>query len=295
MPATTTPPLPPVDPEADRLIGDLFNRYPEARYRITQLAFVQEHALTEAQNRIQRLEWELQQAQQAAQQAQQQQRSGSAAVSSAACSAAPARRRRQQGGPGPAWNQGQRTGSELPAGRATAATIRAELPAGHVPALGLRLPGFGADHRGRRRRRPGRRQCADEPVLRLARHGRRVRRRFGGGAAEAPGARRRARPTRAIRRTVPAPAGRGGSRAMSTTAPGTPRATISPRGPTTAAEAIPAGTRAAAALGRRFTDLTGGRLVLGDRASSCAGRTRLRQFRINLRNSAFAVKPVSLV
>ena len=58
VPATTTPALPPVDPEADRLIGDLFNRYPEARYRITQLAFVQEHALAEAQNRIQRLEWE---------------------------------------------------------------------------------------------------------------------------------------------------------------------------------------------------------------------------------------------
>ena len=72
VPATAAPPLPPVDPEADRLIGDLFTRYPAARYRITQLAFVQEHALNEAQNRIQRLEWELQQAQQAAQQAQQQ-------------------------------------------------------------------------------------------------------------------------------------------------------------------------------------------------------------------------------
>ncbi|HET6198679.1 MAG TPA: DUF2076 family protein, partial [Acetobacteraceae bacterium] len=51
VPATTTAPLPPVDVEADRLIGDLFTRYPAARYRITQLAFVQEHALTEAQNR----------------------------------------------------------------------------------------------------------------------------------------------------------------------------------------------------------------------------------------------------
>ena len=77
VPATTTPALPPVDPEADRLIADLFGRYPEARYRITQLAFVQEHALAEAQNRIQRLEWELQQARQVAQQAQQQLGSGS--------------------------------------------------------------------------------------------------------------------------------------------------------------------------------------------------------------------------
>jgi hypothetical protein len=63
--------LPPIDREADAFIGTAFSQYPEARYRITQLAFVQEHALVEAQNRIQRLEWELQQAQQAAQQAQQ--------------------------------------------------------------------------------------------------------------------------------------------------------------------------------------------------------------------------------
>ena len=69
----TTQPLPPVDPEADRLIADLFNRYPSARYRLAQLAFVQEHALTEAQNRMQRMESELQQARQA----QQQQQSGS--------------------------------------------------------------------------------------------------------------------------------------------------------------------------------------------------------------------------
>ncbi len=56
-------PLPPIDPEADRLIADLFARNPEARYRITQMAFLQEHALVEAQNRINRLQWELQQRQ----------------------------------------------------------------------------------------------------------------------------------------------------------------------------------------------------------------------------------------
>jgi uncharacterized protein len=78
VPATTTQALPPVDPEADRFIADLFSRYPEARYRITQLAFVQEHALAEAQNRLQRMDWEVQQARQQAQQApQQQQPSGS--------------------------------------------------------------------------------------------------------------------------------------------------------------------------------------------------------------------------
>ncbi|MCW8085091.1 DUF2076 domain-containing protein [Sabulicella glaciei] len=57
------PNLPPVDPEADRLIGELFSRHPEARYRLTQTAFVQEHALVQAQNRIQELEWELEGAQ----------------------------------------------------------------------------------------------------------------------------------------------------------------------------------------------------------------------------------------
>jgi hypothetical protein len=55
-------PLPPVDREADALIAELFARYPEARYRVTQMAFVQEHALAEAQNRIARLQWELQNA-----------------------------------------------------------------------------------------------------------------------------------------------------------------------------------------------------------------------------------------
>lgn len=70
------PNLPPVDREADALIGDLFARHPEARYRITQTAFVQEAALVEAQNRIRRLEWELENARQQAQAAQQPSRGG---------------------------------------------------------------------------------------------------------------------------------------------------------------------------------------------------------------------------
>ncbi|MFN6955857.1 MAG: DUF2076 domain-containing protein, partial [Acetobacteraceae bacterium] len=61
------PNLPPVDPEADRLIADLFARHPEARYRITQAAFVQEAALIEANNRIQQLEWEVENARRQAQ------------------------------------------------------------------------------------------------------------------------------------------------------------------------------------------------------------------------------------
>jgi len=52
-------PLPPVEPAADAFIAELFAKYPEARFRLTQTAFVQEHALVQAQNRIQELEWEL--------------------------------------------------------------------------------------------------------------------------------------------------------------------------------------------------------------------------------------------
>jgi len=58
--------LPPIDPEADALIGELFARHPEARYRIAQMAFVQEHALAEAQNRIGQLQFQLASARQAA-------------------------------------------------------------------------------------------------------------------------------------------------------------------------------------------------------------------------------------
>ena len=57
------PALPPIDREADAFIAQQFQQYPEARYRITQTALVQEAAFAEAQNRIRRLEWELQQTQ----------------------------------------------------------------------------------------------------------------------------------------------------------------------------------------------------------------------------------------
>ena len=54
--------LPPMDRDADALLAELFTRHPEARYRISQLAFVQEQALAEAQNRLARMEWEMEQA-----------------------------------------------------------------------------------------------------------------------------------------------------------------------------------------------------------------------------------------
>jgi hypothetical protein len=63
----TAPTLPPIDPEADALIAELFTRYPTARYRLTQTAFVQEHALAEAQNRLRQMQAELEQARQQAQ------------------------------------------------------------------------------------------------------------------------------------------------------------------------------------------------------------------------------------
>ncbi len=58
VPATNAP-LPPVDPEADALIADLLARHPGARYRLAQMAFVQEHALAAAQSRIAELQAQL--------------------------------------------------------------------------------------------------------------------------------------------------------------------------------------------------------------------------------------------
>jgi uncharacterized protein len=50
--------LPPVDPQADALIGELLAKHPEARFRLTQTAFAQEALIVEMQNRMQQLEWE---------------------------------------------------------------------------------------------------------------------------------------------------------------------------------------------------------------------------------------------
>ena len=61
VPATSA--LPPIDREADALLADLFQRFPEARYRVTQYAFVQEHALAEAQNTIRQLQAQVTQVQ----------------------------------------------------------------------------------------------------------------------------------------------------------------------------------------------------------------------------------------
>jgi hypothetical protein len=53
------PNLPAIDPQADQFIAQEFQKYPEARYRVTQMAVVQEAALVQAQNRIQQLQFQL--------------------------------------------------------------------------------------------------------------------------------------------------------------------------------------------------------------------------------------------
>lgn len=49
------------DPEAERLIHELMERYPQTKYYVTQMAFFLEHAQAEAQNRIRELEHALEQ------------------------------------------------------------------------------------------------------------------------------------------------------------------------------------------------------------------------------------------
>ena len=82
VPTTQVAALPPVDRDADALIGQMFQRYPEAAYRMTQLAFVQEQGLIQAQNRVQQLEAQLAQAQRASQQQAQAPQGGGGFFSS---------------------------------------------------------------------------------------------------------------------------------------------------------------------------------------------------------------------
>ena len=66
VPTTTGQNLPPIDRDADALLAELFQKYPEARYRITQVAVVQEQALAAANQRMNAQQAELQRAQQQA-------------------------------------------------------------------------------------------------------------------------------------------------------------------------------------------------------------------------------------
>ena len=165
-----------------------------------RLAVVTEAALAESQNRIKRLEWELEQTRNAAQQAMQQagqqagqqgtqqgaqqgtqQRSGGFFSNIFGGAAAPQQARsrvcRRAHGARAAWGGGYQ-----PTIGAAAAAIRARLPARHVPAQRrLGLPGFRADHRRGRRWRHGRRQRADERLRAATIPAWRTESSFGGG------------------------------------------------------------------------------------------------------------------
>ncbi len=103
VPSTGTPPLPPVDAEADRLLSDLFTRYPESRYRVTQLAFVQEHAVAAAANQITQLQAQIAQMQQ---QMQQQTQSQQAAAPATAAPSPWGQQAQPQAQPQPAPSRG---------------------------------------------------------------------------------------------------------------------------------------------------------------------------------------------
>ena len=170
VPATTAPSLPPIDPEADRLIAEQFARYPEARYRLTQPGVYSGACAGRGTELDQRLEWEQQQAQQALQQAQQQaqqaqqqaqQSSGSSGGSIRAdCSAAAPDRlpRRSRARLDRCGIRARRrpTSSRPTSRRHPPPPQYRQLSAGHVSALGLRIPRLGVDDGGWRRRRSGR-------------------------------------------------------------------------------------------------------------------------------------------
>ncbi|AOX20181.1 DUF2076 domain-containing protein [Kozakia baliensis] len=118
--------LPPIDPEADRFIADNFQKYPEARYRVTQMAVVQEVALAEAQNRIRQLELQLQQAQSQLQQTQQQRPSGGGGLFGGLFGGGAGQQRPQQAAPPPGW--GQQQGGYAP-------PPQANLPPGYSPGM----------------------------------------------------------------------------------------------------------------------------------------------------------------
>ncbi len=91
-------PLPPIDRDADALIAQQFQQYPDARYRITQTALVQEGALAESQNQIRRLQWELEQTRHAMQNQPQQSAQQKGFFSSLFGGGAQQQQQRPQGG-----------------------------------------------------------------------------------------------------------------------------------------------------------------------------------------------------
>ncbi|GAN54185.1 DUF2076 domain-containing protein [Tanticharoenia sakaeratensis] len=124
--SSQAPSLPPIDPEADRFIAENFQRYPEARYRVTQMAVVQEAALVEAQNRIRQLEFQLQQAQSQLAQSQQQ-RGASGGGGGLFGGLFGGGNRQQQAAPPPGWGGQQ--------GYAAPPPPQASFPPGYQPGM----------------------------------------------------------------------------------------------------------------------------------------------------------------
>ena len=134
VPQSQTP-LPPIDHEADAFIGQQFQQYPEARYRVTQMAIVQEAALAEMNNRVQRLQWELEQARHAIQSQPQQspQQKGFFSSLFGGGGSSPQQQPQRQGGP---WgNQGGGGGYGGQQFQPTSAPPQPQYPPNYQPGM----------------------------------------------------------------------------------------------------------------------------------------------------------------
>ncbi len=136
-------PLPAIDREADTFIAQQFQQYPEARYRITQTALVQEAALAESTNRIRRLEWELDQTRQAMQQQPKQSHEQRGFFSSLFGGGQSQPQQQQRGGPFGAAAQGGQPGYGGQAFQPTSAPPQPQYPPNYQPGMFQRGGGSG--------------------------------------------------------------------------------------------------------------------------------------------------------
>ncbi len=164
---STAPALPPIDPEADQFIAQQFQAHPEARYRITQMAVVQEAALAEAASRIQQLQTAVQQLQQAQQQAPQQSRGFLGGLFGSS-------QPQQPPAPASVWNQGAPQPQGYPQQGYPQQGYPQQPPPQYPPNTqpgmfqrsGSGVPRLGPDDGGRGGRRRRRRERPDGHVLR---------------------------------------------------------------------------------------------------------------------------------
>jgi len=133
-------PLPPIDRDADAFIAQQFQQYPDARYRITQTALVQEGALAESQNQIRRLQWELEQARHAMQNQPQQSAQQKGFFSSLFGGGASQPQRPQGGMPQGGYGQQQGYGQAF---QPTSAPPQPQYPPNYQPGMFQRGGGSG--------------------------------------------------------------------------------------------------------------------------------------------------------